>query len=59
MYEPIAISSPCAMLITPIRPNTMVSPSAISTSTENSENPLKTCITSVSRVMPSLPVAAH
>src|SRR5450830_1284595 len=47
------------MLITPIRPKMMVSPSAISTNTENSENPLKTCITKISKVIASLPVVAR
>src|SRR4051794_13768207 len=39
------------MLMTPISPNTMESPSAISTRTVNRLRPLKTCMAIVSNVM--------
>src|SRR5690242_13138809 len=45
------MSSPWAMLITPIRPNTMASPRAIRASTVNRLSPLKACMTTMSRLM--------
>src|SRR6266436_1536033 len=47
----MAMSSPWAMLITPMRPNTMASPSAIRASTVNRLSPLKACMTTMSRLM--------
>src|SRR5713101_5257514 len=47
----MAMSSPWAMLITPMRPNTMASPRAIRASTVNRLSPLKACMTTMSRLM--------
>ena len=47
----MAISSPWAMLMTPISPNTIDNPSAMSTRTVNRLRPLKACIAMVSKVM--------
>src|SRR6266851_9315716 len=47
----MAMSSPWAMLITPMRPNTMARPRAMSASTVNKLRPLKACMTTMSRLM--------
>src|ERR1700682_1716036 len=51
VYAPMAISSPWAMLITPISPNTIARPSAISSRMVDRLRPLKACIRNVSSVM--------
>src|ERR1044072_5689404 len=48
------MSSPWAMLITPIRPNTMARPSAIRTRMVNRLRPLKACIRKISKVIAPL-----
>src|SRR3981081_1676472 len=53
----MAMSSPWAMLITPMRPNTMASPSAIRASTVNRLSPLKACMTTMSRLMTRAPTS--
>src|ERR1700704_63947 len=51
VYAPMAMSSPWAMLITPISPNTIARPSAISTRMVDRLRPLKACIRKVSSVI--------
>src|ERR1044071_1730391 len=53
----MAMSSPWAMLMTPMRPNTMASPRAIRASTVNRLNPLKACMTTMSRLMTCAPTS--
>ena len=43
VYAPIAISSPCAIFITPIRPNTMDNPIAINIRMVKMLRPVKAC----------------
>src|SRR5690349_15205527 len=47
----MAMSSPWAMLITPISPKTIARPSAISTRMVNRLRPLKACIRKISNVI--------
>ena len=56
------MNSPCAMLITPIWPKMIASPSAISRNTENRIRPAKPCIariepSSASEYSPNIAVA--
>ena len=47
----MAMSSPWAILITPIRPNTIARPSAINMRMVNMDRPVKACMANMSTFM--------